>query len=1121
MGRIATLFLIVSVLCLGTVVPASADPITLLVSAVATFSASVSGTLIAGSFLIHFGVTAALGIATSLLGQSAQGEPKDQGYQVNTRGGAQPHAVIYGETVVGGPVIFDEVTDDYKFLHRVIAIAGHECEEVTEVYLDDVKLEFDGGGTVIGPGRYMVNGSPAVRVKIHLGDQTTADSGLVSASNGKWTSSHIGKGICYAYVRFKFKRKAYPNGVPTVTFKVKGKKVFDPRSSATVYSDNAALCVRDYYISEHGMEVNASDIDDTDTIASANICDENVALSAGGTEKRYTINGSFTVNSTHRPIVTALHAAMAGYPVYSQGQWGSVVGVYTAPSKTLTMDDLRSNISLSPRHPRSQNFNGVTGLFREAKKKFHETSYPPVQSAVFLAEDNGVENSTELDLPFTSTNTGCQRIAKIALYRHRQQKSWSSSFGLNAFEIAVGEIVEFDYDRWGWSAKEFECVAWKLRLTSEGEPLIDLAVHETSAGVFDWDAEESEFLADDTDLPDPFIASLASISLSTELRNINQKVSGVLVIDVAASTSGYVDYFAVSAKKSADSVWISLGTSDDGRFEMLDVADEDYDVRVRTFNTFGVESDYTYRLNYPVTVFGDPPDDVSNFNITVVAGMANFTWDAVSNLDLSHYIIKHSPAETGAEWGAATKVSPKIARPATSIALPYRSGTYFIQSVDKLGIGSVSPTQVSTTVAEIEGLNVVADLTESTGFAGIHDNLTLSSGAIELTQRYTRDFGTYDFENYIDLTEKYTVRITGAVEFIRDDDRIGAELFDDDEELFDSGSGLFDGPIYDDVDIVHKVAVTDGDPNHGLGSIDNIYEFGDTFSTSDFIRTVDICIELDLEFTEGDTGIILDMGNVANAGISVYIDESDNVIFRAGDGASGIPMGAAVGSFALSQVNNSKGLLIIAVDISTDSIEAFWAENGSVWVSLGSATASGGLSNSRWGASGLGCKFGAQNGTTPGDPVTGADFSGVARSMKVYDNIAAPVISALAVWSDWLPFTTGDFSGRAFKLRTYLTTETNGVSPKVSALTVNVDMPDRVITEADVDSGAGAKAIVFSPAFKESPGIGIGAQGMVSGDYYEITAKSSTGFTIHFKNSGGSSVDRTFDYIARGYGKAV
>jgi hypothetical protein len=82
-------------------------------------------------------------------------------------------------------------------------------------------------------------------------------------------------------------------------------------------------------------------------------------------------------------------------------------------------------------------------------------------------------------------------------------------------------------------------------------------------------------------------------------------------------------------------------------------------------------------------------------------------------------------------------------------------------------------------------------------------------------------------------------------------------------------------------------------------------------------------------------------------------------------------------------------------------------------------------------------------------------------------------------------------------------------------------MPDRVYSESDIASttDTSGKSVTFTPAFKAIQGIGISASNLASGDYYAITSKSATGFTIEFFNSSNATVDRTFDYVVRGYGE--
>jgi len=84
-------------------------------------------------------------------------------------------------------------------------------------------------------------------------------------------------------------------------------------------------------------------------------------------------------------------------------------------------------------------------------------------------------------------------------------------------------------------------------------------------------------------------------------------------------------------------------------------------------------------------------------------------------------------------------------------------------------------------------------------------------------------------------------------------------------------------------------------------------------------------------------------------------------------------------------------------------------------------------------------------------------------------------------------------------------------------------MMDRVDKSSNIASttSTSGKAVTFNTAFFAEPSLTIAAQNLATGDFYTITNKSATGFTIEFFNSGGSTVDRTFDYIANGQGRAI
>lgn len=129
--------------------------------------------------------------------------------------------------------------------------------------------------------------------------------------------------------------------------------------------------------------------------------------------------------------------------------------------------------------------------------------------------------------------------------------------------------------------------------------------------------------------------------------------------------------------------------------------------------------------------------------------------------------------------------------------------------------------------------------------------------------------------------------------------------------------------------------------------------------------------------------------------------------------------------------------------------------------------------------------------------------------------------SGSPTWSAWQDFFVGEYKARGLKFRVILTTAVLTQTPAISTLQVEVDMPDRIDGAEDILSSVSGTAITFSPAFKSLKKVGITAQDLQQGDYYTITSKSTTGFTVTFYNSSSTAVQRTFDWDALGYGHLV
>jgi hypothetical protein len=229
----------------------------------------------------------------------------------------------------------DTVSTDLKYASLNGGLSSYHCSfnytvpvggviKLDHAVLKDLKLYIaphtvDGVKTLIDPSLYtLVNdrtilcdnslvgeyievafGMSFVSITKHLGapDQA-ADSFLVEeatdhAGNHIWTSEHTLSGRAYLVVRLEYHPVIFPGGIPNIKAIVRGvNDIYDPRTETTGWSDNPALCVRDYLVKSHGIGVPAADINDDSFIAAANICDEQVPI-AVGTGTGYMTDGQY------------------------------------------------------------------------------------------------------------------------------------------------------------------------------------------------------------------------------------------------------------------------------------------------------------------------------------------------------------------------------------------------------------------------------------------------------------------------------------------------------------------------------------------------------------------------------------------------------------------------------------------------------------------------------------------------------------------------------------------------------------------------------------------------------------------------------------------------------------
>jgi hypothetical protein len=159
----------------------------------------------------------------------------------------------------------------------------------------------------------------------------------------------------------------------------------------------------------------------------------------------------------------------------------------------------------------------------------------------------------------------------------------------------------------------------------------------------------------------------------------------------------------------------------------------------------------------------------------------------------------------------------------------------------------------------------------------------------------------------------------------------------------------------------------------------------------------------------------------------------------------------------------------------------------------------------------------------------GADVNRVNAVLKVRTTEDNP--SGTPTWSVYQEFISGTYKARAFEFQAELQSNDVAQNILIDELGYTATLQRRTEnSNGTIASGAGAKAITFDKPFFVGtaslggvntylPSIGITALNMGSGEFFEVTSISSTGFTVTFKNSGGTAVNRNFNWSAVGYGR--
>lgn len=442
--------------------------------------------------------------------------------------------VIFGRSATAGSLVYWQTTGaDNAVLQMVIALADHECQGLVTLWVDGKERAWNSSTGVVDG----YNGN--LKVRFYSGTATqTVDTAVRDASGGRWTDNERGANVCYAVVEATYDEASFSGGIPQIIYVIDGAKLYDPRFDSTaggagaqrwndpstwVHSANPAVAIYNVLrgfkaggMPLLGLNAPADAIRSSDFEAAANICDETVALAAGGTEPRYRCGYVQTLDGQpNRTALEALIASMAGDVICAAGIYRIIAGAARSSVATLSDSDLIVDqpFKSSPRLSRNELTNAVTGAFADPSRSYNAVSLPPRTSSADETADGGVRLSQQLDLGAVTSRTQGQRIMEIARKRARRQGRDSFTVRARWFGLEVGDWVTLNSDRRGYVSKvcEVDHVKRNADLTTE------LTLREMDSGFDDWTT--SDELADDTvsDLPPagPTLTSVSDLAVET------------------------------------------------------------------------------------------------------------------------------------------------------------------------------------------------------------------------------------------------------------------------------------------------------------------------------------------------------------------------------------------------------------------------------------------------------------------------------------------------------------------------------------------------------------------------------------------------------------------------------
>jgi hypothetical protein len=681
----------------------------------------------------------------------------ERGILLNKQSNDANIPVVYGERLIGGTRVFMETSGtDNTYLYMAIVLSEGEINSIEEIRVDDKVVTFASGfsdGTAVevdsSDSNFYKNSESLIRLEPHFGTDGQSASTVLSTLSS-WGSNHRLRGLCYLAVRFKWNQDAF-TGIPKIQAKIKGKKVAFYNSSleaqTPTFKTNPAWCLLDYLTNErYGKGIAVSEIDLQSFYDASVICETQVEPYSGASNINiFDTNVALDTSQKIIDNVREILKGCRGYLPYTEGKYKLIIETTGTASITLTEDDIIGGYNLSI-PTKNERYNRVIVGFVNPARNFQvdEIQWPPTddsglpsadQHATMKTADGGFLLEGRFTFKTITSPYQAEEMAEIILRRSREALTLGLNVSFDAYDLAIGDIVNITHSSLGFSAKAFRVVG----ITFNEDFTIGLSLVEYQASHYSWATKSQVASTPTTNLPNPFnIQPPASLTLTDDLVEYSDgTVLTRLLINIGASTDQFVEDYEVEVRQTLDKNgnavtedYKLVGEGKATNYQVLNVIDEaTYQVRVRGINGLGIRSSY---ISDTRKIIGatETPADVTDFNISMVgSNQMQLSWTPVEDLDIEFYEIRYSTGVSTTEWFDTTNLVQVPRRKSNSVTINAIKPPYhlYIKAVDKLGNESANPSIISSNVTQLEAFKDITTINEEPTFIGTYSNTFLGA----------------------------------------------------------------------------------------------------------------------------------------------------------------------------------------------------------------------------------------------------------------------------------------------------------------------------------------------------------------------------------------------------------